>query len=467
MKQRLLIKSILEDKIVSQEATVKGWVRSVRKTKNFSFVVLNDGSTLKTLQVIVDSHLPNYENISTMLSGTSVSITGKLAPSQGKGQNIEMQAQLVDIIGTVDNTYPLQKKATSLEFLRENAHLRSRTNTFNAVFRIRHHLSYATHQFFHDRGFYYLHTPIITSQDCEGAGEMFRISTFDMLNPPKKENGEIDWSKDYFGQEANLTVSGQLAAECYALGMNAVYTFGPTFRSEDSNTSRHLAEFWMIEPEVAFADLEDMANLSSEYLKYLISHVFKHCMDELEFLAKFYCDKEGNKNHLESLRHVLESEFVKITYTEAIDILQKSGKKFEYRPDWGVDLQTEHERYLTEKHFKLPVIVMDYPKDIKAFYMKQNPDGKTVRGMDVLVPGVGELMGGAQREDDYQALERRMDEMNMNKKDLWWYLDLRKFGSAPHAGFGLGFERAVMYITGMSNIRDVIAFPRYPQNAEF
>jgi asparaginyl-tRNA synthetase len=468
---RLLIKDIFKDHIEGQEATVKGWIRSVRNSKKFSFLVLNDGSSQHTLQIIVDEVLPNYAEVAALLSGSAVAISGKLVKGGGKVQSIEMQALKVEIIGKVNEDYPLQKKATSLEFLREQAHLRIRTNTFGAVMRVRHHLAMATHEFFSKRGFFYLNSPIISGVDAEGAGEMFTISTFasDITKAPKHKDGKIDFSKDYFGKETFLAVTGQLEGECYAMGLGSVYTFGPTFRSENSNTTRHLSEFWMIEPEVAFADLDEIANLATDYIKFLITYALTHAEAELEFLFNRE-DSTAPKNHMDILKHVRDSKFIRITYTEAIEILSKvdpAVKKFEYPTTWGHELHTEHERFLAEEHFKMPVIVTDYPKEFKAFYMKLNTDGKTVRAMDILVPGIGEIIGGSQREDDLDRLTKRMDEMNMQKEPLWWYLDLRRFGSVPHAGFGLGFERAIMYITGMNNIRDVIPFPRTPKNCDF
>jgi len=449
------------ENFLNKTVLVKGWVKSLRKSKAFSFVVVNDGSCFKDLQVIVDESAPNYSEISTSIAGTCVSIEGLIVESGGK-QPIEMQGKNPSVIGKVSDDYPLQKKKTSLEFLRDIAHVRARTNTLSAVFRVRHHLAQATHKFFSDQGFYYIHTPLITSSDAEGAGELFRVSTFDYENPPKNESGKVDYSKDYFGTETFLTCTGQLEAESLALAMGSVYTFGPTFRSENSHTSRHLSEFWMIEPEVAFADLDDVADLGAKYIQYMIKYAFEHCSDELEFFEKMY-----KKDLTATLKHVSDTDFKKITYTEAVDILLKSNKKFDFKVEWGVDLQTEHERYLTEQHFKAPVIVTDYPNDIKAFYMKLNEDGKTVRAMDILVPGVGEIIGGSQREDDLDTLRRRIKGCGLDESDYDWYLDLRRFGGAPHSGFGLGFERAIMYITGMSNIRDVIAFPRFPGNARF
>ncbi len=459
---RTPIRKIFGEKIVGENYTVKGWVRSVRKSKKFSFMVINDGTTQLNLQAIVDADLPNYEAVSSLLIGSSVAITGTLVESRGK-QPVEMQAKAVEVIQATDESYPLQKKATSLEFLREQAHLRPRTQTFGAVFRVRHALAMATHEFFSDRGFYYLNSPIISAVDGEGAGEMFKVTTMDLTKVPLKD-GKADHSEDYFGKEVSLCVTGQLEGECYALALGSVYTFGPTFRAENSNTTRHLSEFWMIEPEVAFADLNEIAGLASDYIKHLIKRALETCPDEMEFLA----NREGAPEGLiEMLTHVRDSDFVRITYTEAVEILSKSGKKFEFPCSWGAELQTEHERFLTEEHFKLPVIVTDYPKEFKAFYMKQNDDGKTVRAMDVLVPGIGEIIGGSQREDDIAKLEARMDHDKMDKTGYWWYLDLRRYGSVPHAGFGLGFERAIMYVTGLSNIRDVIPFPRTPKNCDF
>lgn len=464
MSQYLLIKKVYEIKPVDQTVIVKGWVKSLRQSKKFSFLVLNDGSSHRDLQIIVDATLSNYDEFVKLTIGSSVEIEGLLVSSQGK-QPVEMQAKRVHIFCINGEDYPLQKKETSLEYLREVAHLRARTNTFSAVFRLRHVLAQATHEFFSNESFTYLHTPIITASDAEGAGEMFRVSTLHLNKLPKSEKGEIDFKQDYFGRETFLSVSGQLEAETFAVGgLGRVYTFGPTFRSENSNTARHLSEFWMVEPEAAFNTLEDNATLATGYVKYLIKSATEKCTDELEFLASRYAPE-----NLKTLEHVMTSPFEIVTYTNAIEILQEVSKKhkFDYQVSWGMDLQTEHERFLAEQYFKRPTIVTDYPKDIKAFYMKQNDDGKTVRAMDVLVPGVGELIGGSQREDNYDKLVRRMEEMNMDIKNYWWYLDLRKYGSVPHAGFGLGFERAVMYISGMTNIRDVIPFPRTPKNADF
>ena len=459
------IKTLITQAPVEQTHTVKGWVRSLRNSKKFSFMVVNDGSSQKDLQIVVDATLEGYEDITKIGLHSSVEVTGLIVASQGKGQNVEMVAKSVKLVCGVTEEYPLQKKETSLEFLRENAHLRARTNLFGAVFRVRHVLAKATHDFFDLNGFCYLHTPIITTSDCEGAGEMFRVSTLPVNQAPVVA-GKPDFTKDYFAQETFLNVSGQLEGESYALALGKIYTFGPTFRSENSNTARHLAEFWMIEPEVAFADLDDVAKLGADYIQFMIKAAMEKCPEELKVLAE-----KNNPALLETLTHVANSDFARVTYTGAVEILQaavKGGHKFEIAaPNWGDDLATEHERYLCETHFKKPTIVTDYPKEIKSFYMKQNEDGKTVRCMDILVPGVGEIIGGSQREDDHDKLLAAMTKKGLDPKDYWWYLDLRKFGSAPHAGFGLGFERAVMYITGMQNIRDVIPFPRTPRNASF
>lgn len=470
------IKELINDeKLIETEVIAKGWIRSVRKSKKFSFIVLNDGSTQTNLQIIADLDLPNYEEVSTLLMGSSVEIKGLLVSSGGKGQSVEIQAKEVKVLSATDEEYPLQKKASSMEFLREHAYLRGRTQTFGAIWRVRHALTMATHKFFDERGFYNIHTPIVTALDAEGAGEMFRVSILDPLDTPKTDKGEIDFEKDYFGEETTLTVSGQLQGEAMALGLGKVYTFGPTFRSENSNTTRHLSEFWMVEPECAFYDLDNVADLAADYLKYLISYAIDNCPQEMEFLNFRPKVKggglgeaaNGKENHLEDLKLVRDKKVEKITYSEAITILEGCGESFEFKTSWGSELQSEHERYLAEKHFNGPVIVTDYPKDIKAFYMKLNEDGKTVRAMDVLVPGVGEIIGGSQREDDPQKLEAMIKEKNMDDTDLWWYKNLRKWGSVTHGGFGLGFERAVLYITGMNNVRDVIPFPRTPKNAKF
>lgn len=471
--RRMLIKEVFAKSPLGETLKVAGWLRSVRKSKGFSFMVLNDGSCQETLQIIAnESDLENYEIVSNLLVGSCVEFVGTIIESQGKGQSIEMQASGAVIHGKTGQDYPLQKKATSLEFLREQSHLRPRTNLFGAVFRVRHALAMATHKFFSDKGFYYLNSPILTAVDAEGAGEMFNVTTLDLKNVPKDEKGEVDFSRDYFGKPTHLCVTGQLESECFAMGLGAVYTFGPTFRAENSNTPRHLSEFWMIEPEVAFMDLEGNAELAAEYLKYMISYAFENNSKELEALQKYHQfsskqNKEPYENHLDLLKSVLDKEVEKISYTEAIKILSQSNKSFEYKPEWGVELQTEHEKYLSEEYFKGPVTVTDYPKDCKAFYMKQNDDGKTVRAMDLLVPGVGEIIGGSQREEDLDKLIKRMDEMNVPQAPLWWYLDLRRFGTAYHSGFGLGFERALRYVTGMKNIRDVIPFARTPKNCDF
>lgn len=476
-KKRVLIKDVLSGVGFGEEVIVGGWVRSVRRSKTFGFIVLNDGSCQDSLQMVVDESLENYESVIGSLTGTSLLVKGKVVESGGKGQKYELQLSQAQVVGPVDENYPLQKKATSLEFLRENAHLRPRTNLFGAIYRLRHTLSMATHEFFDKEGFYYLNSPILTAVDAEGAGEMFSVSSYSLDDldaiPRDPENPKsVDFKQDYFGVETSLCVTGQLEGECFAHGLGKVYTFGPTFRAENSNTHRHLSEFWMIEPEAAFMDLDQNADLAVRYVQHLIRAAFEKCPVEMEALDNYHRfsakqNKESFSSHLERLKQVMNSEFKQITYTEAIEILQKSNQKFEYKPDWGKELQTEHERFLSEKHFEAPVVVTDYPKDCKAFYMKQNDDGKTVRAMDVLVPGVGEIIGGSQREDDLSKLEKRIDELEMDKEPLWWYLDLRRFGSVPHSGFGLGFERAIMYISGMKNIRDVIAFPRTPKNCDF
>ena len=463
MKDRELVKHILKKTRPSGESTVMGWIRSVRQSKTFSFLILNDGSCQESLQIIVDGDLPEYHKISSLRIGACVQVCGILRPSQGKGQTVEMQARRVTVIGPVGENYPLQKKSTKLEFLRDNAHLRPRTNLFSAIFRIRHRLAMATHRFFDQRDFYYLNTPIITGIDAEGAGETFTVTACDW----EAAQGTFDPQQDYFGITTSLTVSGQLEAECFALGMNAVYTFGPTFRAEHSNTPRHLAEFWMVEPEMAFASLEDVALLAADYLKCLITTALDECPSEMEAIAAYHRFTGQKGDHLRFLENIPKSDFATITYTEAIELCRKSGKTFEFGTDWGSELQTEHERHLTEDVFQRPVVVTDYPKDAKAFYMKQNDDGKTVRAMDVLVPGVGEIIGGSQREDCPHKLRQRMDEMGIPTEPLWWYSDLRKFGSAPHGGFGLGFERVLRFITNMQNVRDVVPFPRTPRNCRF
>ena len=475
--RRTKIKDVLSLEPTGQEITVMGWVRTFR---NNQFVALNDGSTNHNLQVVLELGKFDEELLKKITTSASLKITGNLVTSQGKGQKQELKATSLEILGESDaEKYPLQPKKHSLEFLREIAHLRFRTNTFGAVFRIRHALAFAVHQFFNDKGFIYLHTPIITASDAEGAGEMFRVSTLPLDHPPHKEDGSIDFSEDFFGRPTNLTVSGQLEGELGATAFGDIYTFGPTFRAENSNTARHLAEFWMIEPEMAFYDLEDNANLAEEFIQYLIRYVMEKNADDLEFLKQRLADEEKQKPQAErsemdliqKLEFVIANKFERITYTQAIDVLLQSPaykkKKFQYDIKWGIDLQSEHERYLVEKHFKKPVIVTNYPKEIKAFYMRQNEDGKTVAAMDILAPGIGEIVGGSQREERLDKLTERMKQMNIPEKELWWYLDTRRFGTVPHAGFGLGFERMVQFVTGMGNIRDVIAFPRTPKNAEF
>ena len=440
-----------------------GWVRTRRGNKHVQFVALNDGSTIKNVQIVFDMEKFNDEELKLITTGSSIHVTGKLVESMGKGQTCEVQAENLEVFGTADvETYPLQKKGHTLEFLREKAHLRPRTNTFGAVLRVRSALAFAIHKFFQERGFFYLNTPLITASDAEGAGAMFQVTTLDLNNPPRLEDGKVDFSADFFGKPASLTVSGQLEGELGATALGAIYTFGPTFRAENSNTPRHLSEFWMIEPEVAFYDIQDNMDLAEEFIKYCVQYALDHCKDDLEFLQQMY-----DKELIARLEEVVKSEFVRLTYTEGIEILKASGKKFEFPVDWGTDLQSEHERYLVEEHFKRPVILTDYPKEIKAFYMKQNEDGKTVRAMDVLFPQIGEIIGGSEREADYQKLLTRIEELHIPMKDMWWYLDTRKYGTVPHAGFGLGFERLVLFVTGMTNIRDVIPFPRYPGNAEF
>ena len=446
-----------------REVTVKGWVRTKRGNKNVAFIALNDGSCVANIQIVVDLQLIDEAELKNVTTGACLRVDGKLVQSLGAGQGVEVQASRIEIYGTADpETYPLQKKGHSLEFLRDIAYLRPRTNTFGAVLRIRHAMAYAIHKYFNDKGFYYLHTPLITASDCEGAGAMFNVSTLDMENPPRTEEGKVDYSQDFFGKPCSLTVSGQLEGELGALALGQIYTFGPTFRAENSNTPRHLAEFWMIEPEMAFYELQDDMDLAEDFLKYLIRYALENCREDLEFMNKMW-----DKGLLERLQFVLDNDFVRLDYTEGIEILKASGKKFEFPCDWGCDLQSEHERYLVEEHFKRPVILINYPKEIKAFYMKQNDDGKTVRAMDVLFPQIGEIIGGSEREADFGKLCARVDELGMSRKELWWYLDTRRWGSAPHSGFGLGFERLLLFVTGMGNIRDVIPFPRTPKNAEF
>jgi len=450
-----------KEKYLNQEVCVGGWLRSIRDSKTFGFLVLHDGTFFEPLQVVYHDKMDNFEEISKLNVGAAVIVKGTLIPTPEAKQAFEIQAEEVTIEGTSASDYPLQKKRHGFEFLRTISHLRPRTNAFQAVFRVRSMCAYAIHQFFQERDFVYVHTPLITGSDCEGAGEMFRVTTLDMDNLPKTEDGKIDYSKDFFGKETNLTVSGQLNGEAYAQAFRNIYTFGPTFRAENSNTTRHAAEFWMIEPEIAFADLKDDMMLAEAMLKYVIQYVLENAPEEMNFFNSFV-----DKGLLERLKHVVSSEFAHVTYTEAIELLEKNNDHFEYKASWGCDLQTEHERYLTEKVYKRPVFVTDYPKEIKAFYMKLNEDKKTVAAMDCLVPGIGEIIGGSQREDDYDELIRRLEEMGLNQEDYGFYLDLRKYGSTRHAGFGLGFERMVMYLTGMSNIRDVIPFPRTVGNCE-
>ena len=445
----------------NKEVTIGGWLRSKRDSKTFGFLVINDGTFFEPLQVVYSDTLDNFAEIGKLNVGAALIIKGTLVPTPQANQPFEIQAAEVVIEGPSAPDYPLQKKRHSFEYLRTISHLRPRTNTFQAVFRVRSLIAYAIHKFFQERDFVYVHTPLITGSDCEGAGEMFQVTTLDLSNPPKNEDGTVDFSKDFFNKPTNLTVSGQLNGETYAMAFKNIYTFGPTFRAENSNTTRHAAEFWMIEPEMAFADLSDDMILAESMLKYIINYVLENAPEEMDFFNRFV-----DKGLIERLRHVAQSDFAHVTYTEAIEILEKHNDEFEYKVSWGCDLQTEHERYLTEKEFKRPVFVTDYPKEIKAFYMKMNDDNKTVAAMDCLVPGIGEIIGGSQREDDYDKLAARMDELNLNKEDYDFYLDLRKYGSARHAGFGLGFERCVMYLTGMGNIRDVIPFPRTVNNCE-
>ena len=472
------IKELLEKQPVGDSVEVNGWVKTFRSNR---FIALNDGSTIHNMQCVVDFENLDEALLKQISTGAALKVTGTLEESQGRGQSVEIQVTDIFVHGTADpETYPIQPKKHSLEFLREKAHLRVRTNTFAAVMRIRSVLSFAVHSYFQQNGFYYMHAPIITGSDAEGAGEMFRVTTLDEKNPPLNDAGEVDYTEDFFGKETNLTVSGQLEAETYAMGLGKVYTFGPTFRAENSNTSRHLAEFWMIEPEMAFYDLDANMDLAEDFIKYILQYVLDHCQDDLEFLEKRLLDEEKSKPQnersemalIEKLRFVVENNFKRVSYTEAIEILKNSKpnkkKKFQFPiEEWGADLQSEHERFLVEKHFKCPVILFDYPANIKAFYMRLNDDGKTVRAMDVLFPGIGEIVGGSQREERLDVLEQKIKELDIDAKELWWYLDLRKFGTAVHSGFGLGFERMVQFATGMGNIRDVIPYPRTPQNAEF
>lgn len=464
--KRTKITDLLKSDACGADVDVCGWVRTRRGSKQVTFIALNDGTTIHNLQVVADIEKLGEENLKQVTTGSCIRVSGKLVPSQGQGQHVEVQANRIELLGAADpNSYPLQKKGHSLEFLREIAHLRPRTNTFGAVFRIRHHMAMAIHTFFHQKGFFYFHTPIITASDAEGAGQMFQVTTQDLKQVKKDEDGSVNYDDDFFGKQASLTVSGQLEGELAAMGLGAIYTFGPTFRAENSNTPRHLAEFWMIEPEVAFNEIEENMNLAEEFIKYCVQWALDHCRDDIQFLNDMF-DK-GLINRLES---VLTDDFVRLAYTEGVRILEDAvakGHQFEFPVYWGADLASEHERYLVEEHFKRPVILTDYPKEIKAFYMKQNEDGKTVRAMDVLFPKIGEIIGGSEREADYDKLLQRIEELHIPMKDMWWYLDTRKFGTCPHAGFGLGFERLLLFVTGMSNIRDVMPFPRTPKNAEF
>ncbi len=461
--KRTTIKALLEDpdKYVGSVVDVRGWVRTRRGNKNVQFVALNDGTTIKNLQIVFDLSKFSEDQLRPVTTGSSIRVQGLLVASMGKGQSVEVQAEELQVYGTASpESYPLQKKGHSLEFLREIAHLRPRTNTFGAVLRIRHALAYAVHKFFNDKGFYYFHTPLITASDAEGAGAQFQVTTLDVNNPARTEDGAVDYSKDFFGKMACLTVSGQLEGELGATALGCIYTFGPTFRAENSNTPRHLSEFWMIEPEMAFYEIADNMDLAEEFIKYCISYALEHCADDIAFLSEHF-----DKDLIDRLKFVVDNDFVRLPYTEGIKILEESGKKFEFPVYWGVDLASEHERYLVEEHFKKPVILTDYPKEIKAFYMKLNDDGKTVRAMDVLFPKIGEIIGGSQREEDLEKLQGRIKEIGIEGMD--WYLDTRRFGTVPHSGFGLGFERLVLFVTGMQNIRDVIPFPRYPNNCEY
>ena len=464
--ERTVIVDALKRTDYGADVNIKGWVRTRRGNKNVNFVALNDGSTINNIQIVIDIEKFGDDFLKPITTGACISVNGKLVQSQGQGQSVEIQADEIQIYGTADpKTYPLQKKGHTLEFLREIAHLRPRTNTFGAIFRIRHNMAMAIHTYFHEHGYFYFHTPLITSSDCEGAGQMFQVTTQNLYDLKKDENGKIDYSNDFFGKQASLTVSGQLEGELAAMSLGKIYTFGPTFRAENSNTPRHLAEFWMIEPEVAFYEIEDNMALAQDFIQYCVRWALEKCTDDVNFLCKMY-----DNELIDRLNFVVNNDFKRLTYTEAIDILKKAvadGYKFEFPVDWGTDLQSEHERYLVEQHFKCPVILTDYPKEIKSFYMKQNDDGKTVRAMDVLFPKIGEIIGGSQREEDLEKLTKRATEMGVPNKDIWWYLDTRRFGTAPHSGFGLGIERLMLFVTGMQNIRDVIPFPRTPKNCEF
>ncbi len=463
---RTKIVDVVKSEAFGTQVNVKGWVRTRRGSKLVNFIALNDGSTINNVQVVVDVEKFGEAYLKPITTGACINVNGTLVASQGKGQSAEIQATEIQIYGTADpDTYPLQKKGHSLEFLREIAHLRPRTNTFGAIFRIRHNMAIAIHKFFHEKGFFYFHTPIITGSDCEGAGQMFQVTTKNLYDLKKDENGSIDYSDDFFGKATSLTVSGQLEGELAAMSMGAIYTFGPTFRAENSNTPRHLAEFWMIEPEVAFNEIAENMQLAEDFIKFCIQWALDNCMEDIQFLNNMF-----DKELIERLHSVMEKDFIRLAYTEGVAILEKAvadGHKFEYPVYWGADLSSEHERYLVEDHFKCPVILTDYPKEIKSFYMKQNEDGKTVRAMDVLFPKIGEIIGGSQREEDYEKLSTRAKEMGVPEKDIWWYMDTRRFGTAPHSGFGLGFERLLLFVTGMTNIRDVIPFPRTPKSADF
>ena len=461
--KRSKIASLFAPEALNTEVDVRGWVRTRRGNKYVQFVALNDGSTIRNLQIVFDMNKFTEEQLRPITTGASIHVTGLLVESQGKGQTCEVQAATLEIYGTADpEQYPLQKKGHTLEFLREKAHLRPRTNTFGAILRMRSNLAFAIHKFFHEKGFFYLHTPLITSSDCEGAGAMFQVTTLPLNDLPRTDDGAVDYAQDFFGKPTALTVSGQLEGELGATAIGEIYTFGPTFRAENSNTQRHLSEFWMIEPEMAFYDITDNMDLAEEFVKYCIKFMLDNSRDDIDFLAEHY-----DKGLVERLEFVLHNDFVRLTYTEGVKILEESGHKFEFPVSWGIDLQSEHERYLVEQHFKKPVILTDYPKEIKAFYMKQNDDGKTVRAMDILFPQIGEIIGGSEREADYQKLLTHIEELNIPMKDMWWYLDTRRFGTVPHSGFGLGFERLLLFCTGMTNIRDVIPFPRTPKNCEF
>ena len=468
MIETMEIKQILRmpEDFIGKQVTVAGWIRNIRVSKQFGFIELNDGSFFQNLQIVFEDKLNNFEEIGKLGISTALYVTGTIVASPGAGQKVELQAEKILVEGSCPSDYPLQKKRHSFEYLRTIAHLRPRTNTFSAVFRLRSVLAYAIHQYFQEKGFVYVNTPIITASDCEGAGEMFQLTTLPLEEVPRTQDGNVDYSMDFFGKPANLTVSGQLNAEAFAMAFRNVYTFGPTFRAENSNTARHAAEFWMLEPEIAFADLEQNMKLAEDMMKYLINTALMQLPEEMAFFNQFV-----DKGLLERLHHIVDSDFGRVTYTEAIEILEEAVKtkkvEFQYPVEWGIDLQTEHERYLTEQHFKKPVFVTDYPKEIKAFYMRLNDDGKTVAAMDLLVPGIGEIIGGSQREERLELLEQRMQELELNPEDYWWYLDLRKYGGARHAGFGLGFERLIMYVSGMANIRDVVAFPRVANSAEF